>query len=140
MKFNPDVVKEGTFDADSVMNTWGGNCEFEHEHAKYWPALVKLTEENRRRWMSKWRELGGVVGIKEWDYKQGTTVELGEKAEVEVEAVVDSKSEGGGEAEVNGKIESDGEPAPTDQFDDNVEPQVNGDIEPQSPEILVVAQ
>ncbi|EIN09807.1 CRAL/TRIO domain-containing protein [Punctularia strigosozonata HHB-11173 SS5] len=72
MKFNPAVVPDGLFAPDMVMKAhWGGEREFEWEHAKYWPALVSMCEERRARWRERWRKLGGGVGVKEWEYKGG---------------------------------------------------------------------
>ncbi|KAF8656203.1 hypothetical protein AX16_002639 [Volvariella volvacea WC 439] len=74
MRFNPNVVKDGVFSPDQVMSLWwGGNQNFEYDHAKYWPALVQLTESRTKAWFEKWKELGGTVGIKEWDYKGGSS-------------------------------------------------------------------
>ncbi|KAG6849783.1 hypothetical protein H0H93_005169 [Arthromyces matolae] len=72
MKFNPNVVEDGLITGDNLMKVWwGGDCEFEYEHEKYWPALVDLCESRRNSWLEKWRALGGTVGLKEWDYKGG---------------------------------------------------------------------
>jgi len=72
MKFNPQVVADGIFAPDMVMSeSWGGDCDFVYEHDKYWPAFVAMCEERRKGWMETWRELGGTVGLKEWDYKGG---------------------------------------------------------------------
>lgn len=51
---------------------WGGDRDFKYEHDKYWPALVQLCDSRRQAQMDKWRELGGTVGLKEWDIKGGT--------------------------------------------------------------------
>jgi len=75
MKFNPQVVKEDIFTPDMVMKEWwGGDREFVYEHEKYWPALVKMCNERRTQQMEKWRELGGTVGLKEWDVRGGRSV------------------------------------------------------------------
>jgi hypothetical protein len=45
------------------------------EHAEYWlgeRGIVVLAEERRRRGLEKWRTLGGgMVGRREWDWKEG---------------------------------------------------------------------
>lgn len=51
---------------------WGGDRDFKYEHDKYWSALVQLCDSRRQAQMDKWRELGGTVGLKEWDIKGGT--------------------------------------------------------------------
>jgi hypothetical protein len=41
MKFNPQIIQDGIFSPDMVMTRWwGGDCSFEYDHDKYFPALV----------------------------------------------------------------------------------------------------
>jgi hypothetical protein len=55
---------------DMVMKEWwGGDREFEWDHAKYWPALVTMCEERRKSQLERWRNLGAKVGISEWEIK-----------------------------------------------------------------------
>lgn len=42
---------------------------FEYQHEKYWNELIKITEERRERWKERWRELGSLIGTREWKYK-----------------------------------------------------------------------
>lgn len=71
-KVNPDIFEEGLFHRDMVMEKWwGGSQDFDYVHEKYWPNLVELCESRVKEWMKNWKDLGGKVGIKEWDYKQG---------------------------------------------------------------------
>ena len=71
VKFNPDIFEEGIFNRDMVMEKWWeGSQDFEYVHEKYWPSLVELCESRAKNWMKNWRDLGGKVGCKEWDYKQ----------------------------------------------------------------------
>ncbi|KAJ7756518.1 CRAL/TRIO domain-containing protein [Mycena maculata] len=83
MKFNPRVIEDGIFTPDMVMSQWwGGNCNFEYDHDKYWPALVSLCKERTERWTTTWQKMGGKVGLKESEYKIGTpdtTPDLSEK-------------------------------------------------------------
>lgn len=44
--------------------------DFEYHHDKYWNELIRITEERRERWKERWRELGSLVGTREWKYKQ----------------------------------------------------------------------
>lgn len=53
---------------------WGGDRDFKYEHDKYWPALVEMCDLRRQAQMDKWRELGGTVGLKEWDIKGGISI------------------------------------------------------------------
>ncbi|KAG6889288.1 hypothetical protein C0992_005704 [Termitomyces sp. T32_za158] len=74
MKFNPRVIEDNLFTRDMIMSEWwGGDRDFEYVHDKYWPALIELCEFRRKVWLEKWRELGGTVGLKEWEYKSGGT-------------------------------------------------------------------
>lgn len=82
IKFNPEVVKEGYFTPEMLMSgTWEGECDFEYEHEKYWPALVTLCEDRKRAWLQRWRALGATVGIEEWEYKRDGTAEQPESPE-----------------------------------------------------------
>ena len=69
--FNPKVLQEGFFQADQLKKQFGGDREFEYVHEKYWPELLRMSGQRKTMWMEKWRELGGRVGLKEWDFKDG---------------------------------------------------------------------
>ena len=74
VKFNPNIIEEGIFPADMVMKEgWGGSQDFEYVHEKYWPDFVELCESRAKNWMKIWRDLGGKVGTREWEYKQGSS-------------------------------------------------------------------
>ena len=76
MKFNPKVVEDGIFAPDMVMaDAWGGQRDFVYEHDKYWHVLVETCAERKKQWMATWRELGGTIGLREWDYKGGVVVD-----------------------------------------------------------------
>jgi hypothetical protein len=78
MKFNPQAVQEGLFAKDQITTGWGGEKAIEWDHSKYWPELLKLSEDRKKQWMEKWRSLGGTVGIREWDYKSDNAKEAKE--------------------------------------------------------------
>lgn len=87
LKFNPNLVKDGFFESEMLIKrSWGGTRTVEYVHEKYWPALVKLTDERRDRYKKMWRKLGGRIGIKEWDYKTGVPDPVKEVEVVEVKA------------------------------------------------------
>ena len=90
LKFNPNCVKEGHFESNMlVKQNWGGGRTIEYVHEKYWPALLKMTEERREKHKERWRKLGGKIGVKEWDYKVEIPVEEVEgKAEEKIETPV----------------------------------------------------
>ncbi|TFY75993.1 hypothetical protein EWM64_g8022 [Hericium alpestre] len=73
MKFNPNPVEDGLFDAEQLMKEggWGGAREFEWEHEQYWPRLLKTCATLREQHLERWRAQGGRLGLSEWDYKVG---------------------------------------------------------------------
>ena len=73
MRFNPKVVDDGLFTADNVWKEFGGEVEFKYEHKVYWLDFIELAKTRREAQMQRWRELGGLVGAKEWDIKSGAT-------------------------------------------------------------------
>ncbi|KAG9000428.1 hypothetical protein FRB94_005441 [Tulasnella sp. JGI-2019a] len=70
IKFNPEVVKDGLFDADQVTTQWGGEAEIPYEHEVYWPAIIKMCGDRHQKQLEKWRALGGTVGLSEWEIFQ----------------------------------------------------------------------
>ncbi|KAH9944856.1 CRAL-TRIO domain-containing protein [Amylocystis lapponica] len=69
MRFNPAPVKEGLFVPEQLVSEWGGDCRFEYEHERYWPALVRMCTERKEQMKTAWREQGAKVGLREWDVK-----------------------------------------------------------------------
>jgi len=68
IKLNPKVIEDGIFEPNEVFaKSWGGAIHFEYEHEKYWPSLVGMCDARRAEQMRRWKELGGTVGIKEWE-------------------------------------------------------------------------
>ncbi|EKM78889.1 hypothetical protein AGABI1DRAFT_107340 [Agaricus bisporus var. burnettii JB137-S8] len=71
LKFNPNVIEDGLVEKEMLVKEWwGGEQDLEYVHEKFFKALVDMGEGRVGRWMGKWRELGGRVGVKEWDYKR----------------------------------------------------------------------
>ena len=96
IKFNPDIFEEGIFDPDMVMEKWwGGSQDFDYVHEKYWPNLLELCESRAKDWMKNWRDLGGKVGSKEWEYKQGDVplAKHEETNEKEIVVTIDAPAE-----------------------------------------------
>lgn len=71
MRFNPKVVDDGLFTADNVWKEFGGNVEFKYDHKTYWPNFIETARTRREAQQKRWRELGGTVGIREWEIKNG---------------------------------------------------------------------
>ncbi|KAH0833219.1 CRAL TRIO domain-containing protein [Lanmaoa asiatica] len=60
------------FELDQLIShSWSGSAPFTYVHDVYWPALLSMTESRRNDMTRVWRDLGGVIGIKEWDVKVG---------------------------------------------------------------------
>ena len=78
MRFNPKVVQDGLFTADNVWKEFGGDIEFKYDHKTYWPNFIQMCSDRRKQQMEKWRQLGGTVGLKEWDIKQGDFADIDE--------------------------------------------------------------
>lgn len=60
----PNYVPSEQLDAD-----FGGKIDFEYDHQKYWPVMVKIAEEKRKRYMERWRAQGGTIGLSEADLR-----------------------------------------------------------------------
>lgn len=81
VKFNVDPVKEAIFTPENIMKEhWGGSSDFEYEHAKYWKSLVDITDKYQETWLKNWRNLGGIIGLKEYDYKTASGVKTSSPA------------------------------------------------------------
>ncbi|KAF9440488.1 CRAL/TRIO domain-containing protein, partial [Macrolepiota fuliginosa MF-IS2] len=70
------LLKEDVFKPEGLMKGlgWGGNLDFEFQHKKYWPELLRIAEERQKSWRERWRELGGGIGVREQVYKRPTVV------------------------------------------------------------------
>ncbi|KAG6373381.1 CRAL TRIO domain-containing protein [Boletus reticuloceps] len=69
------------FEPDQLVSeSWLGAAPFTYAHEPYWPALLSMSETRRNDMTRVWRELGGVVGIKEWDVKVGVRDGLADPA------------------------------------------------------------
>jgi len=67
---NRQVLAEGDFTPDQVIKEWGGDREFVWECDRYLNKLVEISGRMKEKRLAKWRELGGKVGLREWDYKE----------------------------------------------------------------------
>ncbi|KAF9442133.1 hypothetical protein P691DRAFT_739224 [Macrolepiota fuliginosa MF-IS2] len=70
-KLNPDIFEEGLYRPEEMMKQgWGGAIYFTYEYDKYWPELIRFTDQRQKLRKAKWKQLSGTVGIREWDYKR----------------------------------------------------------------------
>lgn len=56
IKYNEDMSQY--VPKDQLWKEFGGDADFEYDHATYWPALTKLCDDRRAERKEKW-ELGG---------------------------------------------------------------------------------
>ncbi|KAG8950290.1 hypothetical protein FRC03_012917 [Tulasnella sp. 419] len=104
IRFNPSAVKDQLFTPNQITKTWGGDIEFPYDHELYWKSLNDMCEARQKAKMEKWKELGGTVGLSEWDI-QGVDVCMEEKTEEEAEeSKVLEKAENGATAPVPGVV------------------------------------
>ncbi len=69
MKFNEDLrlhIPPSQLDA-----SFGGDLEFEYNHEKYWPALVKLCDQRRQARIDRWKQASGGIGSSEFLLRGG---------------------------------------------------------------------
>ena len=74
MRFNPKAIQDGLFTSENVWTEFGGDVTFEYDHAKYWTNFIEITTKRRQEMMERWRALGGHIGLREWDIKNGDGV------------------------------------------------------------------
>jgi len=67
---NRKILAEGDFTPDQVIKEWGGERKFVWECDRYLNKLVEISGKMKEKRLAKWRELGGKVGLREWDYKE----------------------------------------------------------------------
>lgn len=67
---NRQIIAEGDFTTDQLIKEWGGEREFVWDCDRYLNKLVQISGEMKEKRLEKWRELGGEVGLREWDYKE----------------------------------------------------------------------
>ena len=70
MAVNRDFIGQGDFTADQVLKEWGGEREMVWERERYFNKLIEISGRMKEKRIAKWRELGGKVGLREWDYKE----------------------------------------------------------------------
>lgn len=56
-------------DPNNLEAAYGGNLDFHYNHKKYWPDFIEKSRERRINNYNKFLELGGCVGVSEYDIK-----------------------------------------------------------------------
>jgi hypothetical protein len=69
LKFNEDVRQY--VPPEQLWKEFGGDVDFEYDHATYWPALLKLCEEKRGEQKARWEKAGKRYGESEIYLKGG---------------------------------------------------------------------
>lgn len=70
ISINKPIISEGDFTPDQLIKECGGEREFVWECDRYLNKLVEISGTMKQKRLNKWRELGGKVGLREWDYKE----------------------------------------------------------------------
>jgi hypothetical protein len=74
--FNPNVIEDKILTPDMATKEWGGSVDFIYNHMQFWPNLLSLCKKRRQEHLQNWKELGGRIGISEWDYKHGSELKI----------------------------------------------------------------
>jgi hypothetical protein len=72
LKFNEDIRQY--VPPEQLWKEFGGDVDFEYDHATYWPALLKACEERRAERKARWEKAGKQYGESE-TYLKGGNVE-----------------------------------------------------------------
>ena len=113
LKFNEDLRQH--VPPAQLMSTYGGEVDFEYDHATYWPAMNKIADERKAAYRERWIRGGKRIGELEGYLKGGN-----EKSLAELESV-DTAS-------------------PKPQMNGQVPEQMNGFAEPGHPPVLPIHQ
>lgn len=116
--------------AEQLMKNAGGECEFEYDHATYWPALDALATKRRKEMTERWEKAGKHIGESEVYIRGGDEPSVGSKAET---TGVDEVANGVEKLAVNGTeakpAETKAETAPAE-----VKPAETKPVEAKDPE------
>jgi hypothetical protein len=67
---NRQLIAEGDVTPDQTTKELGGERELVLECDRHLNKLVEISGEMKVKGLSKWRDLGGRIGLREWDYKE----------------------------------------------------------------------
>src|SRR5271169_6156598 len=67
LKFNENLREY--VPPEQLYESFGGDCEFEYDHERFWPVYLKLALERREKYFARWKAAGGGIGQSEWDLR-----------------------------------------------------------------------
>jgi hypothetical protein len=93
LKFNENLREY--VPPEQLYELFGGDCIFEYDHKTFWPAYLKLAKERRDKFITKFRALGGEIGLSELEIRAADEVvaEAVTPASQPQETVVAAKTE-----------------------------------------------
>ena len=74
LKFNENLREH--VPPEQLLKGFGGDCNFEYDHAKYWPELTRLGKEKNDDYTKRWEALGSPIGASEFVLKGGKVDEV----------------------------------------------------------------
>ena len=80
--FNEDLTKH--IPAEQLEKRFGGNVDWEYDHAVYWTNLHELSGKRKDEYTARWVSRGKKIGDSEFELKGGV---------VETPAVAEAKAE-----------------------------------------------
>ncbi|CAH6721259.1 phosphatidylinositol transfer protein Pdr16p [[Candida] jaroonii] len=54
---------------DQLDKDFGGNVNFEYDHDKYWPELIKIADEKKTKYVKRFEKFGSKIGLSEVDLR-----------------------------------------------------------------------
>ncbi|CAH2355673.1 phosphatidylinositol transfer protein Pdr16p [[Candida] railenensis] len=54
---------------EQLDQDFGGNVNFDYDHAKYWPAMVKIAEAKKQHYLDRFEKFGSLIGLSEVDLR-----------------------------------------------------------------------
>lgn len=54
---------------EQLDQDFGGKVNFDYDHEKYWPEMLKIAKEKKDLYMKRFEQFGGVVGLSELDLR-----------------------------------------------------------------------
>lgn len=56
--------------SDQLDAEYGGSVNFVYNHSVYWPSLTEVSLSRHKRYIERFRALGGTIGLSEYDLRQ----------------------------------------------------------------------